>query len=68
MEQKEKDKRYLVFGYDIYYPNGGMGDLKDSFDSAQEAQDFADLCDSDYFEVYDRIEGLLIYTGIRLPK
>jgi len=68
MEQNEIDKRYLVFAYDMYYPNGGLDDLKGSFDLVQDAQDFADLCDSDYFEVYDRIEGVVIYTGVRLPN
>lgn len=30
-------KRYLLFAYDQYYPRGGWGDFKDSFDSLEEA-------------------------------
>jgi len=77
MEQNkiERDKRYLVFSYYAYYPNGGLDDLIDSFDSAQVARDFAKGLGHSYTEVYDRIEGALIYTigsrediDIRLPN
>ena len=30
-------KRYLVFGGDYHYPNGGFGDLINFFDDKQEA-------------------------------
>ncbi len=30
-------KRYWLFGGDSYYPNGGMGDFRGSFDSREEA-------------------------------
>lgn len=29
--------RYHLFGYDTYYPGGGMGDYYGSFDSPEEA-------------------------------
>ena len=34
-------KRYLVFSYPQFYPNGGWGDLADSFDTPEEAAVFA---------------------------
>ena len=77
MEQNEikRDKRYLVFGCYIQYPYGGLDDLKGSFDSAQEARDYANSPIYDFIEIYDRIEGVLIYTtglendlDIRLPS
>jgi hypothetical protein len=30
-------KRYLVFGFDNYYPSGGWSDFLGSFDSTAEA-------------------------------
>lgn len=29
-------KRYLLFGFDTYYPSGGVGDLLFDFDSVKE--------------------------------
>lgn len=34
-------KRYLVFANDCYYPSGGAGDFQKSFDTAEEAEEFA---------------------------
>lgn len=36
-----KPKRYLVFLFDGYYPNGGWDDMRGSFDTIEEASDFA---------------------------
>jgi len=33
----EERTRYHLFGYDTYYPGGGMGDYYGSFDSTEEA-------------------------------
>ena len=77
MEQKEikRHKRYLVFGCYIDHQYGSFDDLNGSFDSAQEARDYAKTSTYDYIEVYDRIEGVMIYTigfendiDIRLPS
>jgi hypothetical protein len=50
-------KRYWVFGYDRYYPSGGMSDFKKSFTNEVEAYKFADelkeTMDYDYIEVED---------------
>jgi len=34
-----KDKRYLLFGYNRYYPNGGIEDLVESFDTIKDANE-----------------------------
>lgn len=34
-------RRFAVFRSPHYYPNGGMGDFKKSFDTIEEAQDYA---------------------------
>lgn len=54
----EKDKRYLVFTYDTYYPGGGMSDMEASFDTIQEAVEFFNKRKYDHGEIYDRIEGV----------
>jgi hypothetical protein len=55
-----KDKRYLLFAYDRYYPGGGLGDLVDSYNTIEEAVVAAKGDKSDYKEIYDRIEGVMI--------
>ncbi|MEQ6355193.1 hypothetical protein ABNX05_11240 [Lysinibacillus sp. M3] len=32
-------KKYMLFGFDHYYPRGGMNDLIGTFDSKEEADD-----------------------------
>ncbi len=60
----EKDKRYLVFTYSSYYPLGGMSDMKESFDTIEEAIEFIKKDDYDYKELYDRVEGVEINYNI----
>lgn len=52
-----KDKRYLVFTYDDFYPSGGMTDLKESFDDIDEALEFIKNQKYVNAELYDRIDG-----------
>lgn len=33
-------KRYLVFGFDGYYPAGGFNDYRASFDTMDEAEEY----------------------------
>ena len=54
---EEKDKRYLVFGYDRYYPNGGMSDCIGSFDTIEEAKNAVREDNPDFWDIYDRFEG-----------
>lgn len=56
----EKDKRYLVFQYRGYYPNGGIGDLIESFDYIQEAIEFINRNEGyyEFHHIYDRVEGV----------
>ncbi|WP_312357282.1 hypothetical protein [Sphingobacterium multivorum] len=58
------DKRYLLFVYDKYYPSGGLFDLKESFDTLEEARDAAMKSECDYKEVYDRIAGVEIVLNV----
>ena len=60
IEMEEADKRYLAFGFDQYYPGGGMGDMIDSFDTIPEAIECIKNDSSDYNDVYDRIKGVVV--------
>ena len=56
------DKRFLVFGFDTYYPSGGMRDLKFSFDTAEEAISNIDKVEYSHVTIYDRVEGVIIFN------
>ncbi len=45
-------KKYWVFGFDQYYPSGGMGDFIDSF----EVESDAEKCKNDNKNKYDYVE------------
>ncbi len=48
-------KRYLVFGFDQYYPNGGWNDFICSTNTLEEArlEVKARTHDNDYFQIVD---------------
>lgn len=46
-------KRYLVFAYECYYPNGGWNDFKGSYDTLEEAKVAAKLCKREYNQIVD---------------
>ena len=33
-------KKYIVFAWNDYYPAGGLGDIKESFETLEEAERF----------------------------
>ena len=56
------DKRFLVFGYDTYYPSGGMRDLEFSFDTVEEAINNLYMVEYSHVTIYDRIDGVIIFN------
>jgi hypothetical protein len=44
-------KKYLLFTFDCYYPNGGMNDYYDSFDTVEEARA---VVKTDYYQIVDK--------------
>jgi len=50
-------KRFLVFFYYQYYPDGAFGDLDSTFDTIQEAINYIDSNQKDFYDLYDRVEG-----------
>lgn len=54
-------KRYLLFMYDQYYPSGGWGDFKGSFDTLEEALAYTPTTHLDCREVVDSHTGESVY-------
>lgn len=61
-------KRYLIFGFDRYYPAGGMHDLRAQTDTLEGAYDYLEGIERppetssyryphDYYEVWDMQTG-----------
>ena len=45
--------RFLVFGYDTYYPGGGLCDLEGGFDTEEEANEFIEGCGCEHHDILD---------------
>ena len=61
------DKRYLIFGFDTYYPCGAMNDLITSVDTVEECKEVIDKSSREYHDIYDRIQGCSINTDTLKP-
>lgn len=55
-------KKYIVFGYDQYYPAGGLGDVVGSFDTLDEAKEYIKNDRCDFNDVIDRDAWEEVYT------
>jgi len=53
------DFRYLIFQYDVYYPSGGINDLRGTFNDIEDVRSFIENNKSNYdnYHIYDRISG-----------
>jgi hypothetical protein len=53
-----KYKKYIVFAWDDYEAQGGLDDIKDSFDTQQEAESFIAednaIYNDDHYRIIDR--------------
>jgi erythromycin esterase-like protein len=47
-------KKYILFGYDQYYPSGALNDVIDSFDSIDEAKVVVEKNQYDFYNLIDR--------------
>ena len=55
--------RFLVFSYESYYPNGGTGDLKISFNTIEELKEDYEYLPFglyEYIDVFDTMTGRII--------
>ena len=70
------DKRFLVFQFDTYDPNGGMCDMIESFGKLSEVINYVRKAHADTFQVYDRLKGISVdldnydfeMEAIRIPE
>lgn len=46
-------KRYLLFGFDTFYPSGGEGDVVGSFDDLKEIDKIVKETRWDYYQILD---------------
>jgi hypothetical protein len=53
-------KQFLVFGCDMYYPSGGLDDVKGSFDTAAEAVAYAATLNYNFVNIWDRINDVRV--------
>lgn len=58
-------KRYIIFGYDQYYPMGGWSDKIGEFDNLEEAKYFQEKSynRSEGFQYYDQIDIVDLFDG-----
>ena len=54
--------RYLVFGFDTYYPSGGIRDLIGTFPEYHQAAEYAGTraMEFDHMQIYDAEKGELV--------
>lgn len=60
--EKIQYKQYLVFGYEIYEPNGGMCDFREDFDNLEDIKKF--ILDNKNKESYLRFERVNILDRV----
>lgn len=58
------ENQFLVFTYDSYYPAGGMCDLKESFDTLLEVEEYLKNSRYDHYDVYDRMNNVTVTLDI----
>ena len=56
-------KKWVLFGYNHYYPYGGMGDLVDSFHSINELLVCLFKEDQEHYEIVDRDTWEVLWSG-----
>ena len=52
--------RYIVFGYNGYYPEGGLNDIVKEFTSLDEAKSFIHTLSFECVTIYDRITNEIV--------
>ena len=55
--------RYLLFGYDNYYPSGGWNDFIKGSDDLEELKTFKPEFKNDYYHIVYLEKGEVIATG-----
>jgi hypothetical protein len=60
-----KQKRFILFTFDMYYPAGGMDDCRGSYDTLDAALKASKEPGNTgtYTQVLDIVEGLVVYDN-----
>ena len=61
-------KRYLIFAFDAYYPNGGCGDVRGASDDLEEAKEIAlrgSFCGCGYAHILDLTTMQVVAAGTK---
>lgn len=53
--------RFLVFAFDIYCSSGGMDDFQTSFEGLEEAKNFVNNLNHDWYQIYDSEKDYMVY-------
>jgi len=53
-------KQFLLFTGEGYYPMGGWGDFKGSFDTIDEVVRKVQSCGGEWYQVVDSTKGIII--------
>lgn len=56
-------KKYIVFGYDYYYPSGGLQDIIGQANSLEEAKSICKKRRRDIFEIVDRDTWKIVWEN-----
>jgi len=56
-------KRYLVFGFERYYPGGGMNDCIGSYDTTEQAKKVLGDTDCEEGNIFDTVRDEVIYDS-----
>jgi hypothetical protein len=57
LDKIDLTKKYYVFGYNQYYPSGGLEDTRQTFDNLEEAIVFAESNTDEDVVIFDREKG-----------
>jgi hypothetical protein len=60
-------KRFLVFAFDGYYPDGGWDDFHGDYDTLREAETAAHSAYRDYYHVVDTVDKRIVDSGSCKP-
>ena len=63
--------RFLLFSYEGYYPNGGIGDLRISFNTIEEVEKEYERLPfglSEYIDVFDTKTGRTVNKSDNFPE
>ena len=58
-----KDKLYMIFGYDYYYPSGGMEDLiATDVKTLERAKEICKQSHRDWYEIVDKKDWSIVWA------